>query len=279
MSDLATHIVIPDSQIAPGVPLDFLNWIGRYIVESFAGKENIKIIHLGDFADMESLSSYDVGKREMEGRRYKPDILVANHAWGVLNQPFMDYNAVRKQYREKRWNPERHILLGNHEDRINRAISSDAKLEGTISTDNLEYAKYGWAVHPFLKPLWLDGIGYAHYWYNPMSGRPFAGNNVETRLKQIGHSFTMGHQQTLLYGVRYVTDKSQHGLVAGACYMHDEAYKGYQGNAHWRGIIIKHQVEDGQYDPMFVSLDYLCRRYTGKRLALYKPKVYASASD
>lgn len=279
MSDLATHVVIPDSQVAPGVPIDYLDWIGRYIVEQFAGKPNIKIIHLGDFADMESLSSYDVGKKEMEGRRYNHDIEVANYAWQVLNKPLADYNALRKQYKEKRWNPERHMLLGNHEDRINRAISSDAKLDGTISTDDLEYAKAGWTVHPFLNILELDGVWYSHYFYQPMTGRPYGGNNVETRLKQIGHSFTMGHQQTLLYGIRYVGNQSQHGLVAGACYMHDESYKGPQGNEHWRGIIIKHQVENGSYDTMFVSLDYLCRRYTGKRLAFYKPKVYAPIPD
>ena len=47
------------------------------------------------------------------------------------------------------------------------------------------------------------------------------------------------------------------------CYLHEEDYKGPQGNTHWRGIIIKHEVAGGEYDPMFVSLDYLCRRYEG----------------
>jgi hypothetical protein len=108
-------------------------------------------------------------------------------------------------------------------------------------------------------------VGYAHYWYQPMSGRPFTGM-IETRLKTIGHSFTQGHQQTLMYGFRYVSETSQHGLVAGSCYLHDEDYKGPQGNSHWRGIIVCHEVQDGSYDPMFISLDYLCRRYERKRL-------------
>ena len=50
-------------------------------------------------------------------------------------------------------------------------------------------------------------------------------------------------------------------------YQHDESNKGPQGNAHWRGIVVLNDVEDGSFDPMPVSLDYLCRRYAGHRIA------------
>ena len=269
-----THIVIPDCQVKPGVPIDHLKWAGQYIVDEFAHKPNIKIICLGDFADMGSLSSYDRGKKEMEGRRYGLDIKSANHAWSVLNAPLNEYNQTRKRFKERKWNPERYITLGNHEDRINRAISIDAKLDGTISTDDLDYARSGWDVRGYRELLWLDGVAYSHLFYNQMTGRPHSGTNVETRLKTIGHSFTMGHQQILLHGLRYVAGKQQNGLVAGAFYMHDEDYLGPQ-QAYWRGIIVKHQVEDGSYDIMTVSMDYLCRRYTGKRLMEYTPKSFA----
>lgn len=145
-------------------------------------------------------------------------------------------------------------------------------MDGFLSLDDLTYVEHGWEVVPFLKPLTLDGVSYAHFWANPMTGRPYGGMAV-TRLKNIGHSFTMGHQQVLDYAVRFVRDRSQHALIAGACYLHDEDYKGYQGNAHWRGIVVCHHVEDGSYDPMFVSLDYLCRRYEGVRLAEFKRDV------
>ena len=276
MKQIATHIVIPDCQVKPGVPLDHLDWIGKYLLE-FAGKENVKVICLGDFADMESLSSYDKGKKEMEGRRYALDIETANYGWELLNKPLVEYNRNRLATKHKQWWPERHVTLGNHEDRISRAISLDAKLEGTISESDLNYERSGWEVHPFREVLWLDGVAYSHYFYNLMNGRPLGGQ-VEPRLKSIGHTFTMGHQQTLLYGVRYVAGKSQHGLVAGAAYLHDEDYLGPQ-QAYWRGIVVCHQVEDGSYDPMMVSLDYLSRKYTGKRLADYRPKLYAPGND
>jgi len=84
-----------------------------------------------------------------------------------------------------------------------------------------------------------------------------------------------GHQQTLDFAVRFLANGAQQfGLVAGACYLHDEDYLGPQGNAHWRGVVVLHQVEDGAADPMFVSLDYLCRRYEGVRLAKFTARKF-----
>lgn len=267
-----THVVIPDTQAKSGVPTDHLKWIGQYIVDEFHD-EPIKIIHLGDHADMPSLSSYDKGKKSMEGRRYTIDIKAANDAWLVLNSALEAFNKNRRKTKHRPWLPERHILLGNHEDRIARAVELDAQLEGVISTDDLIYTQTGWTVHPFLKPVELDGIFYSHYWQNTMTGKPLGGSAL-ARLKTLGHSYTMGHQQVLDYAIRFVKGQSQHALVAGACYLHDEDYKGYQGNAHWRGIIVCHEVREGSYDPMFISLDYLCRRYENMRLADFMKKRY-----
>ena len=36
-----------------------------------------------------------------------------------------------------------------------------------------------------------------------------------------------------------------------------EAYKGFVGNNHFRGITVLHEVDDGFATPMFVSLDYM----------------------
>ena len=45
------HLVIPDCQVKSDVPLENLEWIGRYIVD----KKPDVIINIGDFADMPSL--------------------------------------------------------------------------------------------------------------------------------------------------------------------------------------------------------------------------------
>lgn len=250
-------------------------WIGQYIVDKYAGRSDVRIIHLGDHWDMSSLSSYDKGKMSMEGRRVHDDIEAGNEGIRILNAPIDRYNdalaagARAKRKKIEMWLPERHLLRGNHEDRITRACDDEAAFDGLLSMDLLESP--GWHVHDFLDVVNLDGVNYSHYFANPMTGRPYSGSNVETRLKTIGASFTMGHQQGLLVGMRYVMGRSQHGLVAGSSYLHDEEYKGPQGNAHWRGIIVCHGVDNGSYDVMTVSLDYLCRRYEGVELSKFKP--------
>ena len=173
---------------------------------------------------------------------------------------------MRKKARHAgQWWPQRDILHGNHCDRVSRAAESDAQLEGLLSLDDLDYARLGWTVHPFLKVVELDGVSYSHFFYNPLTGRPYGGQAM-ARLKTIGHSFTMGHQQILDYATRYVSGRSQHALICGTAYLHDETYLGWQGNCQWRGIIVCRDVIGGSYSPAFMSLDYLCRKYESMEL-------------
>jgi len=97
------------------------------------------VIHLGDFSDLPSLSSYDVGKKSFEGRRYTKDIAASSKAMSVLLSPLRNYNAEAKLNKKKQYHPRKVMLLGNHENRINRAINDDPKLEGLISTNDLPY--------------------------------------------------------------------------------------------------------------------------------------------
>ena len=257
---MRTHIYIPDTQITPDSPTDHLTWIGKYIVEQ---KPDV-VVMAGDFADMESLSSYDRGKRQFEGRRYNKDIQCAREGMQRLMSPLQEYNATRKVQKEKMYRPELHLTLGNHEYRIQRAIDHQAELDGVLAMSDLGYEDWGWTVHPFLKPVEIDGVTYAHYFANPQSGRPYGGASIDTRLKNMGFSFTMGHQQVYMTGERPLNNGQRiRGLVWGACYLHDEDYRGWQSNSERRGIAVKHEVRNGMYDLMEVSLDYLCRKYEG----------------
>jgi hypothetical protein len=269
---MRTHLIIPDTQSKPGVPSDHLTWIGRYIVDQ---RPDV-IVHLGDHADFPSLSVYDRGKSSFHSRRYHDDLACAKRDFRMLNQPLVDHNIQKRKNKDRQYNPERHITLGNHEHRLSKAIEADAvQLEGLVSLRDLCYEDFGWTVHPFLKPVIIDGVHYAHYFYQPNTGRPYGGANLELRLKNIGHSFTMGHQQGKLIAARHLSDgTTQRGLVVGSCYLHDEDYKGPQANHHWRGIVVKHEVRNGNYDLMEVSLDYLCRRYEQMSLKTYLREKY-----
>ena len=44
------------------------------------------------------------------------------------------------------------------------------------------------------------------------------------------------------------------------CYPFDEGYKGYQGNNHFRGVVMLHDAKDGFADPSFISTKFLIER-------------------
>ena len=268
---MTTHLFIPDNQVRPDVPLDHLGWIGEYIVEK---KPNV-IVNIGDFADLPSLSFWDAKTIKMEGRRIRKDIESVQEGMRLLTNPMKKYNNQRKRWKMKQYKPRMVITLGNHEERIVRAVEKHPELEGFLSLDSLNYEHYGWEVVPFKDVITIDGIAYSHFFYNPMTGRPYAGENALLRLKHIGHSFSMGHQQQHLTAQRALSNGTrQRALISGSCYLHFEDYKGAQANWHWRGIIMKHQVEDGNYDIMEVSLDFLCRKYEGIPLKEFMAKNY-----
>lgn len=252
------HLMIPDIQAKDGVPLDHLTWIGKFIID----KKPDVIVCIGDFADMPSLSSYDKGKKSFEGKRYKIDIEAANIAMDLLLEPMRSYNKHQRKMSKKQYKPRMVLTLGNHEQRIARAVDMQAEFDGVIGYHDLPYKD--WEVHDYLKPVIIDGVLYTHYLANPMTGKPYSGTALNQLIK-VGQSFVVGHKQTLDIATRFTLDgRQQWGIVAGAAYQHDEDYKGYQGNAHWRGVIMLHDVHDGSFDPMIVSLKYLKERYNNE---------------
>ena len=240
------YVVIPDTQTKPGVPLQHLEWAGRYIAE----KRPDVVVHIGDHWDMPSCSSYDKGKKSFEGRRYKEDVEVGNRAMGLLLGP------IKKK---RGYHPEMHFFMGNHEYRIARLIEAEPWLEGICGYQNLDLD--GWVVHDFLETAELDGILFSHYYANALSGRPIGGS-AHNLLAKVGKSCVMGHRQVLDMAVKELPDGTQRrALIAGSFYQHVEEYKGLQGNGHWRGIIMLNEVADGMWDQAEVSLDFLRRKY------------------
>jgi hypothetical protein len=252
---MTKHFVLPDVQAKPDMDFSYLGRIGKYLTE----KQPEKIICIGDFADMESLSSYDVGKKSFEGRRYVKDIEAARTAMETFLGPINQYNAVQKKNGKKQYKPELILTLGNHENRINRAVNDDPKLDGVLSLDDLGYADFGWTVHPFLDVVVVDGVAYSHYFVTGVAGRP--ATTARQQLLKKHMSCVAGHQQ----GLQIFTDHRADGvmltsIIAGSCYEHNENYMGPQGNKHWRGALMLHDVQDGSFDVMPISMKYFNER-------------------
>lgn len=246
--------VIPDTQCKPGVDLAYLTAIGNYIVKK---KPDI-IVHIGDHWDMPSLSSYDFGKKSFEGRRYASDVMFGNEGFYKLNEPI--YAETNRLSRNKKasWNPKKYFLLGNHEQRIERAVNNDSKLEGTMGYHDLEFLDY--EVVPFLETKIIEGVAFSHYFTTGLAGRP--ASTAQAQLNKQHMSCIAGHQQ----GLQIATGKRGDGalltsVIAGSCYAHEEHYLGAQGNKHWRGMLFLNSVSDGQFDLATIPLNYIMENY------------------
>ena len=108
---MTSHIILPDVQAKPGQDFEFLRWAGQYCADHTPDV----IVCIGDFADMQSLSSYDVGKKEFEGRRYTDDITSAIEAMDKFISPIQEEISRREVNHKKRWRPRLVLTTGNHE--------------------------------------------------------------------------------------------------------------------------------------------------------------------
>jgi hypothetical protein len=254
---MTRHFLIPDTQVKPGVDTRYIDWVAQALVDY---RPDV-IVHIGDHWDMPSLCSYEKqGGLKLEGARIADDIACGNEAFARLVAPMDKEIARLAQGHRKRWNPHRIFCFGNHEQRVDRVADNDAKFAGVVSADQL--LTPGFERHPFLKIVEVDGISYAHYFANQLSGKPIGGS-IDNRLGKIGRTFACGHEQGLLYGLKqYPGNVTRHGVVAGSCYLHDEEYKGAQANGHWRGVVVLNEVRDGgNLDVMPLSMSYLQRKY------------------
>jgi len=248
------HLIIPDTQVKPESTYEHLTWAAQYAVDM---KPDV-IVHLGDHWDMPSLSSYDVGKKSFEGRRYTNDIQAGNEAMAAFMKPILQEQWRLIRNKKKQWNPRLVFLLGNHEYRIERATENDPKLDGLIGFDDFHLE--GWEVQDFLAPIVIDGVAYAHYFTSGVMGRPVSSAKLLLTKKYM--SCVMGHVQDrdIAYA-RRADGVNMTGLFAGIYYQHDEEYLTPQTNGSWRGLWMLNDVKDGSFDEMPVSLNYLRKRY------------------
>jgi hypothetical protein len=212
------------------------------------------VIDIGDWFDMPSLCSYDKGKKGFEGRRYNKDIAV-----GVDAQDRM-LTIVRRQ---KQKLPRFVRTLGNHENRIVRAIECDPILEGTIGLNDLQSANYLWEEHPFLEPVDIDGVSYAHYFISGILGKPIGGENHAKSLliKQL-KSCTQGHSHLFDYCIRTSADcRRIQSLVVGSYLDYKAEWAGPATNLWWNGVVLCTNVEKGQYDMSQISIQQLKEAY------------------
>jgi hypothetical protein len=248
------HLVISDQHAHPDYSNERADYLSRLILDLHPDV----VINIGDAADMPSLSSYDKGKRAFNGRTYAADIAAhgefQDRLWGPV-------------FKRKKRLPRRVFLIGNHEQRIEKALDLSPELLGTIGLDDLDLPRWYPEVVPYEGStpgvIEIDGILYAHYFISGVNGKPIGGINPAASLNNKQHvSCTSGHLHLADYAISTSGNGRKLQSLFVGCYQdYDAPWAGASNNLWWRGVVWKTDVSDGTYDPHFASLKSLKESY------------------
>lgn len=250
-----THLIIPDPHAHPEHGNERATWLGKLILDL---KPDV-VVNLGDMFDMPSMSGYDRGKKSFMGRAYRKDLDAGLDFDNRLWEPI-------KHARKRR--PFRVFLEGNHEFRLKKLLDLQPELEGTVGFGDFglnrnydEVVEYNGNTPGYTN---IDGVNYAHYFISGVMGRPIGGEHPGySLLTKLGSSATCGHIHTTDYCVRYdINGVKRMGLLAGVFQDYDAGWAGECNKLWWRGVIIKRNVENGCYDPEWVSIERLKHEYS-----------------
>lgn len=249
-----TYILLPDQHAVSYWNNDRADWAAKLINDI---RPDV-VINMGDAIDLESLSSYDKGKRSFQGKSYKKDLDAhldfQERLWGPVK-------ATKKKL------PHRVFLEGNHENRIERALDLSPELAGTIGFENFLFDKYYDEVVRYdggLPGIYQrDGILFAHFFPTGVSGRPIGGERpAHMLLAKNGMSTIAAHSHTLDFATRRtVGDKHLNALVVGCYQDYINPWAGAIGKFWQAGIPILRNVHEGNFDFQWVSIEALKKEY------------------
>lgn len=253
-----THLVIPDQHAHPDYHNDRADWLGQLIKDI---KPDV-VVNIGDAADMASMSTYDRGTKGFIGRNYEKDI--------DAHLEFQDrlWSPVKKA---KKKQPRRLVIEGNHEHRIKKAINLQPELEGErfgVSFKDLQFDDYYHEVIEYEGGVpgivEVDGIHYSHFLVSGVMGRPIGGeHHAYSLLAKQYTSCTVGHSHLVDFAVRTRADGVRlMGCVVGVYQDYRSDWAGAVNDLWWSGVVVKRNVEDGMYDPQFISMEAIKNEYS-----------------
>jgi len=248
-------LVIPDAHAAPNQDLSRFTALGKLTQDLMHQlKGNLRVVCLGDFMEMGSLSSHNEGLASGMVHNYHDDIESGKEALDRYAEAAGDL-------------PRQDFLIGNHEDpRLERLTDKHPWIKGSFNIrEDLGLAQRGWKVHDFLSPLQISGVTFQHYFVSGTMGRPIGGiNQARSMATKAMESCVAGHSHTLDFcRARRPSGSVVQTLSAGVfCDPNDPVFSWSKGRGnYWPGVVLLQGVENGDYDLTTISLDRLMKRY------------------
>ena len=252
------YCIVPDIHSHPDHHNDRADWLGQFIKDR---KPDV-VVNMGDTWDLPSLSSFDKGKASFNGANYERDM-----DSGLDFQDRM-WHPMKKS---KKKQPRKVFLEGNHEHRLNKVLEYEPHLAGDrygISYKNFQLEHYynDIVMYEGGTPgvIALDGIAFAHFFISGVMGRPIGGeHHASSLITKNMHSSVTAHSHLFDHSVKSnVMGKKLTGLVAGVFQDYESGWAG-RVNGLWRsGLCYLRNVEDGNYDLEFISIEALRKEYS-----------------
>jgi len=249
----STSLVIPDAHVGPGQDLTRFEKAGQLMAE----RRPDRVITLGDWVSLESLSNWDLTKSGvMEGRRYKEDMEAGKEALRLLLEPSKKIAGYR---------PEVVFIKGNHCSRLDRYLETKPELKEHLDlVKDLGLPELGvTSVVEYRENIEIEGVLFTHAPQNaanqPVTGKYAIHRAAEQTAKSVvyGHS----HRRESVNYYRHGSDTITQISMLGAFFSHVDAYA-YGGlNAYWRGLAILTHWAPGRYDVEEIALERLLQMY------------------
>lgn len=255
-------LLIGDAHSDPKVSNRRFDWLGNLIVD----RQPDVIVDIGDWASMDTLGHYDKGMGAAWGKYYKDEVAQCRDANArAFGEPLRKFNRANSKNKKAKYNPRIIRCAGNHDEgRFSKVLNKSPELVGTIGMEDLGYTDYGCEPVPFLKPITISGVTFAHYFY------PKTQNYGCTKARQLlllNHgSSAQGHTHTLDICIDYGIDGRRMTGLIGGYYADPDTPDGFEyagPQTRWtNGLCWLHDVNEfGEFDFEFIGIERVRKQY------------------
>lgn len=163
-------LVIGDLHQDPRQPhrLEVLTWLAKHASE----RRYDRIIQIGDWSTFDSVNQHD--DNSTKAARFKPSVKDDLENLTASHQAFRAGIAVD-------YKPKLDIVLGNHENRLERFENANPETAQTFTLARDEtFAQFGWRTRPYGELFYVEGVAFTHHPTNG-AGRAYGGKTGPQR--------------------------------------------------------------------------------------------------
>ena len=228
-----------------------------YAMGQYAQRNDIShVVQIGDFMSVDSMSTHDKNDT-IKGQNkptYKEDLDSFSEALRYFD------NGLDG------WQCEKHVTLGNHEDRIGRFVNNNPEVAELLFEKLYAlFDEYQWTYSPFGEFHFVGDVGFTHVPLNQM-GKPYGGMHSENAIARDSlHDVVYGHTHKRVdksfpkMGHDHIT------VINLGCSLPDGHIEDYARHSvtGWSYGVYDLTIRDGKIkERKWVPMDVLMEKYT-----------------